>query len=316
MCEMSWLLQNLAESLVMFFTARVFYVFSSTRVFIVKYIIAACVEAFHDISHKFAHTFGFSDRSRHHKGVDVGQDLRLLTETLMDAQLHILSLNHPPLKVNNKVDVVQAPSGPHVSAIIDSFDAGAQILNGGNFSEFIRSTTWAPAIGYPVGAPELQADPNDPLLNGLVSDHVRGNPLGCESFNDVDDGDTHMQRYPGLGCLSGGMEYLDLEAVTDKKGITVDERNCADISHTMGLAKLHEMTPALEVPLQQVHGLCHGHGLCEINWWKVRMADVLLSSLPFVLPMSRCYTEFKLRIGAPIHDHPSDTLQLFGGCQI
>ncbi|KAJ7153178.1 hypothetical protein C8R43DRAFT_1187881 [Mycena crocata] len=121
----------------------------------VKYIIekgSAPVEAFRELSHKFSRTFGFADRARRHKEVDVGQDLRLLTETMMDARLHVLTPNRPiyaPLKVNKK-GVVAA--GPRVSAIVDAFDTGAQILNGGKFREFVRDTAWDPAAGYPVEA--------------------------------------------------------------------------------------------------------------------------------------------------------------------
>ncbi|KAJ7813607.1 hypothetical protein B0H14DRAFT_3749508 [Mycena olivaceomarginata] len=62
----------------------------------VKYIIekgSAPVEAFREVSHQFARTFGFADRARRHKEVDVGQNLRLLTETMIDAQLHVLTPN-------------------------------------------------------------------------------------------------------------------------------------------------------------------------------------------------------------------------------
>ncbi|KAJ7780673.1 hypothetical protein DFH07DRAFT_765191 [Mycena maculata] len=182
----------------------------------IKYIIEkgpAAVEAFHKVSHKFAGTFGFADHARRHKEVDVGQDLHMLTEIMMDAQLHVLTANHPiyaPLKVNkvNKKGIV-AP-GLRVRAIIDSFDVGAQILNGGKFREFIRSTTWDPAAGYPVEDPETTLDPDDLLVNGLVFDRIDENPLAWDGFNDVDDGDTHAQRFPGLGALGGGLEHPDL----------------------------------------------------------------------------------------------------------
>ncbi|KAJ7714683.1 hypothetical protein B0H14DRAFT_3901740 [Mycena olivaceomarginata] len=177
----------------------------------IKYMIekgSAPVEAFREVTHQFARTFGFADRARRHKEVDVGQDLRLLTETMLDAQLHILTANRPvyaPLKVNKKGVVA---SGPRVSAVVDSFDTGAQALQGGKFSEFIRSTAWDPAAGYPVGASELTPDPNDPLINGSV-DRVDTNPLSRDGFNDMDDGDAHNQRFPGLGALGGGLEYSD-----------------------------------------------------------------------------------------------------------
>ncbi|KAJ7846188.1 hypothetical protein B0H14DRAFT_2584259 [Mycena olivaceomarginata] len=153
----------------------------------VKYIIekgSAPVEAFREVSHQFARTFGFVDRARRHKEVDVGQDLRLLTETMMDAQLHILTPNRP----------IYAP---------------LKILYAGKFREFVRTTTWDPAAGYPVEAPETGPDEDDPLLNGSVFDRVDHNPLGREGFDDMDDGDAHVQRYPGLGSLGGGMDYSD-----------------------------------------------------------------------------------------------------------
>jgi hypothetical protein len=170
---------------------------------------SAPVEAFHEVSHQFARTFGFADRARRHKEVDVGQDLRLLTERMMDTQLHVLTANRPiytPLKVNKKGVVA---SGPRVSAIVDSLDVGAQILNSGKFREFIRTTTWDPAAGYPVGAPETGPGEDDPLLNGSVFDRVDSNPLARDGFEDMDDGDAHAQRYPGLGSLGGGMDYSD-----------------------------------------------------------------------------------------------------------
>ncbi|KAJ7897857.1 hypothetical protein B0H14DRAFT_2557375 [Mycena olivaceomarginata] len=73
---------------------------------------------------------------------------------MMEAQLYVLTANRPiyaPLKVNKKGVVA---SRPRVSAIVDSFDLGAQILNSGKFREFIRTTTWDPAAGYPVAAPD------------------------------------------------------------------------------------------------------------------------------------------------------------------
>ncbi|KAJ7877089.1 hypothetical protein B0H14DRAFT_3130270 [Mycena olivaceomarginata] len=147
------------------------------------------------VSHQFARTFGFADR------------LGLLTETILDAQLHVLTANRPiyvPLKVNKKGQVA---TGPRVSSIVDSFATGAQALHGGKFKDFIRSTAWDPASGYPVETPEVSSEADDPLVNGSAFDHVNQNPLSRDGFNDVDDGDTHQQRYLGLGSLGGGMEY-------------------------------------------------------------------------------------------------------------
>ncbi|KAJ6497939.1 hypothetical protein DFH09DRAFT_1103341 [Mycena vulgaris] len=106
--------------------------------------------------------------SRRHKEVDVGQDLRLLTEMMLDAKLHPLMPNRPiyaPLKVNKKGDVA---AGPRHSAIIDWFDTRAQILHGGKFNKFIRSTTWDPAARYPKRnkAPERGFKRWDKILRG------------------------------------------------------------------------------------------------------------------------------------------------------
>lgn len=165
------------------------------------------MEAFREVSHNFARTFGFADRARRHK--EVGQDLRLLVETMLDAQLHILTADRPfyaPLKVNKKGVV---SSGPRHSAIIDSLDTGAETLNGGKFREFIHTTAWDPAAGYPVGTQENELNEDDPLINGSVFDRTDKNPLARDGFADTDDGHSHVQRYPGLGSLGGGMEYSD-----------------------------------------------------------------------------------------------------------
>jgi hypothetical protein len=119
----------------------------------------------------------------------------------------VLTANQPiyvPLKVNKKGQVA---TGPRVSSIVDSFATGAQALHGGKFKDFIRSTAWDPASGYPVETPEVSSEADDPLVNGSAFDHVNQNPLSRDGFNDVDDGDTHQQRYLGLGSLGGGMEY-------------------------------------------------------------------------------------------------------------
>jgi hypothetical protein len=88
-------------------------------------------------------------------------------------------------------------------------ETGAQALHGRKFKEFIRSTAWDPASGYPVGTPGISPDTNDPLVNGSAFNCVDENPLARDRFNDVDDGDTHEQHYLGLGSLGGGLEYSD-----------------------------------------------------------------------------------------------------------
>jgi hypothetical protein len=62
---------------------------------------------------------------------------------------------------------------------------------------------------HPVGSNgDAAPESDDPLLNESVFDQTDSNPLGRDSFDDMDDGDTHEQPYAGLGALGGGMEYL------------------------------------------------------------------------------------------------------------
>lgn len=178
-----------------------------------EYIIAkgsACVEAFRELSHSFARTFGHSDRARRSKEVDVGQDLRLLTENLMHQHLHELTPNRPiyfVAKQSSKPTKKTTPSRPQ-SAIIDIFDIGAEILHSGKFSEFVRASTWDPALGYPVV--DFAGDTGEDILEtGTAFDRTDTNPLTVADVDDVDDGDDHTPRCAGLGSLGGGMEYAE-----------------------------------------------------------------------------------------------------------
>lgn len=166
---------------------------------------SACVEVFREISHQFARTFGNTDRARRHKEVDIEQDLRLLCEDMQRAQLHIQTSNREiliPASVNKKGKVTK----PARSAIVDCIDIGSEILNDGKFDEFIRTTTWDPAVGYPIERLTNVTEGDDVLLNGSGFDATDRNPLVVEDFNDVDDGDDHQSRCPGLGSLGGGID--------------------------------------------------------------------------------------------------------------
>ncbi|KAI0061124.1 hypothetical protein BV25DRAFT_795265 [Artomyces pyxidatus] len=174
----------------------------------VEYIIekgSACVEAFREISHSFARTFGHADRARRHKEVDVGQDLRLLTENMLHARLHVKTPDRPiyaalPKKTKKNTNATTTPR----TAIVDALDTGAEAWNDGKFTEYLRTTTWDPALGYPVGSSTI----DDVLLNGTAFDQI-DNPLSVDAFDDTDDGDDHAPRCTGLGSLGGGMEFSD-----------------------------------------------------------------------------------------------------------
>lgn len=180
-----------------------------------EYIIAkgsACVEAFRELSHAFARTFGYPDRARRSKEVDVGQDLRLLVENLMHEHLHELTPNRPVYfipKPSAKPSKKAVPVTPQ-SAIVDVFDIGAEVLHGGKFSEFIRASTWDPALGYPI-VDFTGESAEEVLETGTAFDRTDTNPLTVDDMDDVDDGDDHAPRCAGLGSLGGGMEYVEDE---------------------------------------------------------------------------------------------------------
>jgi hypothetical protein len=111
-------------------------------------------------------------------------------------------------KVNRKGKV----TSPATSSIFDSFEVGAEVLQSGKFKEFLRATTWDPALGYAplineISLSETQEDPNV-LLNGTAYDLDERNPIAGDSFDDIDDGDDLIQSYPGLGSLGGGEEFV------------------------------------------------------------------------------------------------------------
>ncbi|KAI0318809.1 hypothetical protein OF83DRAFT_1170743 [Amylostereum chailletii] len=187
----------------------------------VEYIIekgSAPVEFWRELSHAFARAFGYPDRARRSKEVDVGQDLRLLTENLIHSRLHVPTADRPIYaNTSSKQGKKQASDDDtRPSAIVDAIDVGGELWNNGKFTEFIRATTWDPAVGYPVGQVVVDAmgsesveDADDVLMNGSVFDQTTVNPLAQDAFEDIDDGDDHTQRAPGMGGLGGGMDYTD-----------------------------------------------------------------------------------------------------------
>ncbi|KAF8176951.1 hypothetical protein BJ912DRAFT_857190 [Pholiota molesta] len=186
------------------------------RVFIAKgsgvtieYIIekgSACVEVFRKLSHEFSRTFGHADRARQHREVKIDDDLRLLSEDMLKARLHVKTPNRP-IKTTAKVNRKGRVTAPATSSIFDACDAGAQILQSGKFTEFLCTTTWDPALGYTALMDDTQKDPNV-LLNGTAYDMDKSNPITGDSFNDIDDGDDFILSYPGLGSLGGGGEFI------------------------------------------------------------------------------------------------------------
>lgn len=170
----------------------------------VEYIIdkgSACVEAFRDISHLVAHFFGNPDRSRRSKEVSFTEDLRVLVEHMESPAVALHKQFQErlvkPIMVGKKK---KKPSGiDDNSAVFDIIDAGLSTW-GGSFNEYIRSTTYDPAVGYPIE--DFSTMPRDTRLdNGTVFDNLNENPLSTDEYHD-----THCDDEEG-GGLGGGGEF-------------------------------------------------------------------------------------------------------------
>lgn len=82
------------------------------------------------------------------------------------------------------------------SAIFDINVAGADGWVDGSFAEFIRSTAYDPALGYP--------------LNTSQTSEI--NPLTIDTFEDLHGDDNDAE---GLGGIGGGGEYSTGEIVIE-----------------------------------------------------------------------------------------------------
>jgi len=129
------------------------------------------------------------------------EDLHVLVE---EQERHGLHQGKPtvwavlvPCKASQKKD-----HEPNVSAIFDIHVAGAKIWQNGKFSEYIKNTTFDPALGYPIGG---ERDEHDTRLDSHTVFNTRAyNPLEHDSYDDVHGDDNDDM---GAGALGGGGEY-------------------------------------------------------------------------------------------------------------
>ncbi|KAJ7491543.1 hypothetical protein B0H11DRAFT_1911797 [Mycena galericulata] len=183
----------------------------------VEYIIrkgSACVEAFRDITHMVANFFGDPDRARRSKEVKFNQDLEALVTEMQRRKFHVVSKDPhfvpaPPKNPPKKTPKNPRPPEPPRSAIVDVFVKGAEEWNG-KFTEFIRSTTFDPALGGYPPATESSSSPRDTTLDtNTVFDSLTHNPLTYDSYIDLHGKeDTGIS---GLGALGGGGDFDGVE---------------------------------------------------------------------------------------------------------
>jgi hypothetical protein len=149
-----------------------------------------------------ARFFGDADRSRRHKEVKFFEDMHVLVDDMVMKNVHVTTPGQfvpGPSRKEDGVTVIP-------SAIFDVMVAGAEIWQNGKFQEYIRATTYDPALGYPVS--DLHSTPDEVqerLQTGTVFDDIEDNPLAYDSLEDLDDRDI-SSSYPDMSEIGGPHE--------------------------------------------------------------------------------------------------------------
>ncbi|KAJ7572576.1 hypothetical protein C8J56DRAFT_806986 [Mycena floridula] len=169
-----------------------------------KYIIekgSACVEAFRDITHLVSNFFGDPDRSRRSKEIAFMEDMRIMVEDMLQKKLDITTERFVPamVKQNKRKPTTKTP--PPKSAIFDIQVTSSGMWAKNKFWDFIMTTTFDPALGYPIA----QAEQDEQIHSGTVFDSFE-NPLICDSHDDF-HGDADDSEN-GICALGGSGEYF------------------------------------------------------------------------------------------------------------
>jgi len=132
------------------------------------------------------------------------EDMRVLIEDMEKHGLHhSMPSKHfvpamKPAKGQKKTD-------PENSAILDTLVQGAEAWEHGKFKEYINTTTYNPATGYPITETEER---NSARLDNMTTFDSEENPLDFKSYDDL-HGDEDDE---GLESLGGGGEFITGEA--------------------------------------------------------------------------------------------------------
>ncbi|KAF8133114.1 hypothetical protein K438DRAFT_1787717 [Mycena galopus ATCC 62051] len=161
-----------------------------------------------------ANFFGDPDRARRSKEVKFHQDIQALVTEMQCRKFHVVSKDRhfvpaPPKKLPKKPPKNPRPPEPPHSAIVDIFVTGAEQWNG-KFTEFIKATTFDPALGgYPPIPESTNLGPRDTTLDtNTAFDSLTNNPLTYDGYIDLhgDVNDTGIS-----GALGGGGDFDGVE---------------------------------------------------------------------------------------------------------
>lgn len=120
--------------------------------------------------------FGRPDVHRKHNESKFTSDLRALVDHLQKNKVHTI-------QCGREVQVPMSAKGRKGSAAVrrgclDAIEAGALSLNGGKWTQFLRDTTYDPALGYPLEEGEGDAVSEVPLTDTVFDNEE--NPLTFE----------------------------------------------------------------------------------------------------------------------------------------
>ncbi|KAF7965706.1 hypothetical protein HWV62_42205 [Athelia sp. TMB] len=181
---------------------------------------SACVEVFRDLSHNVARFFG--------DPLKFQEDMRVLVEDMVRKNLHVLHkeghfVPAPLPKRPSKAKKVDQSSQPR-SAIADPWILGNEAWQEGKFTDFLKGSTYDPALGYPISSESAKDATRHPPCdsvfdNGTVFDQAE-NPIEYGNHEDL-HGDEIESSCPGVGGLGGGDKFSagvdSLEEETDGK---------------------------------------------------------------------------------------------------
>lgn len=81
------------------------------------------------------------------------------------------------------------------SAIYDVQVSGAEVWQNGKFHEYLRTSTYDPALGHPVPDPDTANDPDGlqhRLRTDTVFDDVMVNPIAHDELEDLEQSDINL----------------------------------------------------------------------------------------------------------------------------
>ncbi|KAG9015670.1 hypothetical protein FRB90_004558 [Tulasnella sp. 427] len=165
---------------------------------------SSCVEALDVISRATAQFFGTRDPYRRHKEAKVTKDLQALVGHLQNNQVH-------SLKIGRRIRAPVTKQGKEVmrSGVYDVISSGFESLTQGGWSDFLKETTYDPALGYPLDTGEGRTESELPLSESAFDNEQ--NPLTYRTDEALQEHMEGTGANLGLGGVGGGDDlYIGL----------------------------------------------------------------------------------------------------------